>query len=118
MAAPVTRGRLEPGVFRLATHKIRDGYYTDAYFNYTKELLEGEGRHPRVTMQVFQRHDALLGGVDEAVAVLKQCSGRRTPVGWELGYDQLEVHALYEGDEIAPYESVMTIEGDYTLFAH
>ena len=28
------------------------------------------------------------------------------------------VHALHEGDRIAPRETVMTIEGDYTLFAH
>ena len=30
----------------------------------------------------------------------------------------LTVHALYDGDEIAPWETVLTIEGDYTLFAH
>jgi nicotinate phosphoribosyltransferase len=34
------------------------------------------------------------------------------------GFDKLTVHALYDGDELAPYESVMTIEGDYTTFAH
>ena len=28
------------------------------------------------------------------------------------------MHALYDGDEIAPWETVLTIEGDYTLFAH
>ena len=28
------------------------------------------------------------------------------------------MHALYEGDAIAPWETVMTIEGDYSLFAH
>jgi nicotinate phosphoribosyltransferase len=28
------------------------------------------------------------------------------------------VNALHEGDEISPYETVMTIEGDYGLFAH
>ena len=28
------------------------------------------------------------------------------------------MHALHEGDEIAPMETVMTIEGDYSLFAH
>jgi nicotinate phosphoribosyltransferase len=28
------------------------------------------------------------------------------------------VHALHEGDRIAPRETVMTIEGDYTQFAH
>ena len=34
------------------------------------------------------------------------------------GWDALEVRALYEGDAIAPWETVMTIEGDYALFAH
>ena len=28
------------------------------------------------------------------------------------------MRALYEGDEIEPHETVMTIEGDYALFAH
>ena len=28
------------------------------------------------------------------------------------------MHALYDGDELEPYETVMTIEGDYTTFAH
>src|SRR6201999_2207133 len=37
---------------------------------------------------------------------------------WVLGWDQLQVHALHEGDRIAPRETVMTIEGDYSLFAH
>jgi nicotinate phosphoribosyltransferase len=33
-------------------------------------------------------------------------------------WEGLTVHALYEGDEISPWETVMTIEGDYTGFAH
>jgi nicotinate phosphoribosyltransferase len=110
--------RLEPAVFRLPVEKIREGWYSDAYFNLAKELLEREGRHPRVTMQVFQKRDSLLGGIDEAIAVIKQCSGRRANGAWEPGWDQLEVAALHEGDAIAPYESVMTIAGDYSLFAH
>ena len=106
-------------MFRLPVEKIRDGYYSDAYFNYTKQLLEADGHHPRVLMQVFQRKESVLGGVDEAIAVLKQCSGARAPDGsWEPGWDALTVHALGEGDEIAPWETVMTIEGDYALFAH
>jgi nicotinate phosphoribosyltransferase len=28
------------------------------------------------------------------------------------------VHALHEGDRVSPHETVMTIEGDYSLFAH
>jgi nicotinate phosphoribosyltransferase len=70
-------------------------------------------------MQVFQRQDSVLGGIDEAIAILRECSGRRTADGgWEPGWEQLEVRALYEGDAIAPRETVMTIEGDYALFAH
>jgi nicotinate phosphoribosyltransferase len=30
----------------------------------------------------------------------------------------MRVEALHEGDAIAPWETVMTIEGDYSLFAH
>ena len=47
--------RLDPDVFRLPVERIRNGYYADAYFNYTKALLELEGRDPRVVMQVVQR---------------------------------------------------------------
>jgi nicotinate phosphoribosyltransferase len=113
------RERLAPSTFRLPVGKIRDGYYSDAYFNPTKALLEADGRHPRVLVQVFQRKDSLLGGIDEAVAVLKECSGYRGSDGsWVTGWDQLEVKALYEGDAISPWESVLTIEGDYALFAH
>src|SRR4051795_5415655 len=110
--------RLDPSVFRLPVERIRDGYYSDAYFNYTKELLEQRGDCPVVTMQVFQKEQSLVGGIDEAIAILKLCSGRRVDGDWVDGWDDLTVHALYEGDEVAPFETVMTIEGDYSLFAH
>jgi nicotinate phosphoribosyltransferase len=103
------RTRLDPEVFRLPVERIRAGYYSDAYFNFTRQLLQELDYHPRVTMQVFQKRQSILGGIDEAIAVLKLCSD---------GWDELVVHALYEGDEIAPMETVMTIEGDYALFAH
>ncbi len=112
------RSRLAPSVFRLPVAKIRDGYYSDAYFNHTKALLEADDHHPRVVMQVFQRNESVLGGVDEAVAVLKQCAGHYEEGRWVDGFDALDVRALHEGDEIEPWETVMTIEGDYALFAH
>jgi nicotinate phosphoribosyltransferase len=101
--------RLDPSVFDLPVEKMREGYYTDAYFNHTRGALLADGHHPRVLMQVFQRKHALLGGMDEAIAILKLCSH---------DWDALEVHALHDGDRIEPWETVMTIEGDYTLFAH
>jgi len=69
-------------------------------------------------MQVFQKNDSILGGIDEAIAILKTCSGRTENGEWVTGWDQLVVHALHEGDRIAPWETVMTVEGDYSLFAH
>ena len=117
--ATEVRERLDASVFRLPVERIRDGYYSDAYFNHAKRLLEEQGRHPHIVMQVFQKERSVLGGVDEAIAVLRECSGRRAPDGnWILGWDELEVRALHEGEEVAPYETVMTIAGDYSLFAH
>jgi nicotinate phosphoribosyltransferase len=104
-----TRKRLAPEVFDLPIEKMRAGYYTDAYFNHTRAALLRDGRHPHVVLQVFQKKQALLGGMDEAIAILKLCTD---------DWDGLTVHALYDGDAIAPYESVLTIEGDYTIFAH
>jgi nicotinate phosphoribosyltransferase len=116
---PPRRDRLDPAVFRLPAERIREGYYSDQYFNLSRELLEAEGRHPHVLMQVFQKQRSTLGGIDEALAVLRECSGHHAPDGaWIPGWENLVVHALYEGDEIEPYETVMTIEGDYSLFAH
>jgi nicotinate phosphoribosyltransferase len=88
---------------------MREGYYTDAYFNHARATLLEDGRRPRVVMQVFQKSDAYLGGMDEAIAILKLCSEE-----WE----ELSVHALYDGDRVEPYETALTIEGDYTSFAH
>jgi nicotinate phosphoribosyltransferase len=103
-----TRTRLDPGVFDLPVEKMRTGWYTDAYFNHTRAALLEDGRHPVVVMQVFQKKHAYLGGMDEAIAILKLCSD---------DFDALTVHALYDGDEIEPYETVMTIEGDNTTIA-
>jgi len=88
---------------------MRDGYYTDAYFNHARETLLADGRRPRVVMQVFQRNQAVLGGMDEAIAILKLCSH---------DWDALTVHALHDGDGLRPWETALTVEGDYTLFGH
>jgi nicotinate phosphoribosyltransferase len=109
MAVETRKRRLPPEIFDLPVEKMREGYYTDVYFNHARETLLRDGRHPRVVMQVFQKKDAVLGGMDEAIAILKLCSH---------DWDELTVHALYDGDQIEPWETVVSIEGDYTLFAH
>jgi nicotinate phosphoribosyltransferase len=117
------RQRLSPDTFQLPVDKMRAGYYSDAYFTMTREVLQSDDKHPQVLMQVFQREHSVLGGMDEAIAILKLCSGRELPNRsgrrrWQPGWDQLEVRALYDGDEIAPWEPVLTIAGDYSLFVH
>jgi nicotinate phosphoribosyltransferase len=104
-----TRIRLSPETFDLPVEKMRAGWYTDAYFNHARDTLLQDGRHPRVLLQVFQKNSAWLGGMDEAIAILKLCA---------LDFSALEVRALYDGDRISPFEPVMHIEGDYTSFAH
>ncbi len=103
------RPRLDPAIFHLPVERMRAGYYSDKYFVRARELLLADRHRPRVTMQVFAKAHAFLGGVDEAVAILKLCA-----VEWP----DLVVQALYEGDEVAPWETVMLIEGPYDAFAH
>ena len=47
-----------------------------------------------------------------------RCAGEAAARVWELGWDRLDVSALHDGDEVGAWETVMTIEGDYSLFAH
>src|SRR5438128_2060831 len=70
----VPRDRLPPETFDLPVEKIRAGYYTDAYFNFARDALLTDERHPRVLMQVFQKNRAILGGMDEAIAIRHLCS--------------------------------------------
>jgi nicotinate phosphoribosyltransferase len=106
---PARRQRLDPGIFDLPVEKMRAGWYTDAYFNHARATLIEDGRRPRVIVQVFQKNQSWLGGMDEAIAILKLCAHEG---------DGVEIRALHDGDRIEPWETVMTIEGDYTTFAH
>ncbi len=109
MAPPSSpRRRLDPAIFHLPVDKMREGYYSDKYFVRARDLLRKDHHRPRVTMQVFGKAHAYLGGIDEAIAILKLCAER---------WDELHVHALYDGDPIEPWETVLLIEGPYDAFA-
>jgi nicotinate phosphoribosyltransferase len=103
------RPRLDPAIFHLPVEKMRAGYYSDKYFVRAREVLLADRYRPRVTMQVFAKAHGFLGGVDEAIAILKLCA---------IDWPDLRAHALYEGEEIAPWETVLLIEGPYDAFAH
>ncbi len=154
--------RLDAHMFDLPVQELRRGYLSDIYFWREKITLEKHQLHPEVTMQVFQKKDAVLCGIDEAVAVLKVATGRYTDYSkayklfdklidfkskarqqfignhkaylkaieqkmevsgqldelWQNGFERLKVEALNDGDQIAPWETVMHITGDAGLFAH
>src|SRR3954453_10963422 len=103
------RRRLDPEVFNLPVANMRAGYVRDEYFVRALEILLADTHRPRVTMQVFSKARALLGGIDEAIAILRLCS---------FEWSDLTVQALYDGDEIEPWETVLLIEGPYDAFAH
>ena len=111
---PIQRSadRLAPEVFDLPVEAIRAGYYTDKYFLYARDVVRKEDDRRTVTMQVFQKKPAFLGGVDEAIAVLKLC------LTDGFSWSDLEVQALRDGDEVAAWETSMLITGPYAAFAH
>jgi nicotinate phosphoribosyltransferase len=104
--------RLAPEIFQFPVEKMRAGYYSDKYFVRARDVLRADRPDLVVTMQVFQKKNAWLGGIDEAIGILKLCLSD--------GFDwtDLEVRALVDGDQIPPWETVMTITGPYAAFAH
>ena len=154
--------RLGPEVFDLPVPEIRIGYRSAVYFSRAKRILEAEKPDTVATIQIFQKGNAVLCGIDEALAILRVGTGSWTdpvkasewfdrylearqdarrfratdPVAaanararqvdlegeldllWVPAFDDLEVHALFDGDPIEPWETVAHITGPYHLFAH
>jgi nicotinate phosphoribosyltransferase len=107
--SPRRRKRLDPSLFRLPVEQIKAAEYSDRYAAVVAEVLRGSPSRPSVLLQVTSKHDGWLSGIDEAIAILK--------VGVE-DWNTLTVHALYEGDPIEAWDTIMTIEGDFAAFAH
>jgi nicotinate phosphoribosyltransferase len=114
----LVRKRLDPAIFILPVEKMRVGYYADQDLSRAQEVLLRNGYHPHVLVVVYQRQDVVVCGTDEAIAILKLCSGHVDAEGvWVPGWEDLRVDSLHDGERASPYEPVMTIEGDYALFA-
>lgn len=105
---PRRKKRIDPALFELPVDRIRAGDFSDVYFTRARDALRAEGRVARVTWQVSAKRAGWLGGIDEAVALLKLCSD---------DFAALDVHALFEGDRVEPWDTVLTVEGDYSAFA-
>ena len=72
------------------------GDNADIYFRRSCDILEAEQLNPVVAMEVFTRRHALLCGMREAQALLRQVLGA-----------EAEVWSLDEGDWIEPREVVL-----------
>ncbi len=155
--------RLDPRVFKVPIDRIRAGYYSDKYFTRYTEVLKKDNYHPNVLYQFFPRKDAVVVGIDEALAILKLCTGyfkdeekaqslfqellvaerdlqnsvfdmdRKNIESinrkrWDLRdamnalwvdkFSEIEVKALYDGEEAKDMEPIMTIEGDPIYFGY
>ncbi len=114
----LVRKRLDPAILNLPVEKMRSGYYADQDLSRAQQVLLRDGHHPHVLVVVYQRQEAVVCGTDEAIAILKLCSGFPDPSGnWTPGWESLRVLSLYDGERAAPDEPVLTIAGDYACFA-
>jgi nicotinate phosphoribosyltransferase len=103
------RKRLDPSVFQIPADRIKAGEFAEPAMAATAGVLRGAKKSPRVVMQITAKQGGWLAGIDEAVAILK--------VGVE-DWSTLAVNALYEGDLVEEWDTVLSIEGDYVTFAH
>ncbi len=101
--------RIPPEKFMIPVDEMKRGIYSDKYFIRTREVLLKDKNRSRVLMQVYTRADGIICGIDEAVAIIRTCAADPR---------DLSVHALFDGDSISEGETVLTIEGDYSSFAH
>lgn len=96
--------------FSFPVTKIQHGDYSDAYFNRARQILIKDNYHPRITLQVFQKQkNVTLCGIEEIKQLLQQTL---------KSVSELKIHSLQDGDQISPWETIFTITGDYSLFAH
>ncbi|WP_270179615.1 nicotinate phosphoribosyltransferase [Alkalihalobacillus sp. CinArs1] len=87
--------------------RVKEGWFSAVYFLKTCEIVEEYKPDNIVTMQFFQKNDAVLCGSDEAIALIKTFA--KDP-------DSLEIHSLKDGDKISPFETVLKIKGPYQNF--
>ncbi|PLR98178.1 nicotinate phosphoribosyltransferase [Bacillus sp. T33-2] len=100
--------RLTNNTFKF-DERVRDGWFSAVYFLKTKDIVKKYREHNTVTMQFFQKDEAVLCGTDEVIALIKTFADNP---------DELEIHSLKDGDKIDPFETVLTITGPYQNFGY
>ncbi len=114
--------RLPADIFQIDVERMRGGWYSDAYFINTVDILQALSKEEyrfsgesdlseqigqgiltgdiSVEMQFFTRRQpfTLVAGVDEALAILQCCTGYHAEDGRFVNtFDQLEVEAVEDG---------------------
>ena len=85
-----------------------EGFYAANYFLKSNKIVKENKPGHIVTMQWFQRKDeAMLCGVDEAIAILHT---------FAIHPEELEIEALNDGDIIGNMEPVLKVSGKYENF--
>jgi len=116
--------------------KMRQGFYSDAYFTNIAKMLNVLSEESytltdiaigdlKVEMQIFARRKpmAVVAGMEEALAILRACTGYYSGENFINTYEELEVEAVEEGT-IVYYEGnpshikpILKIKGKYAHFA-
>ena len=87
--------------------RVKDGWFSAVYFLKAKEIAEEFCPENEVVMQFFQRKKAVLCGTDEVISLIKEFATKP---------EELEIYSLSDGDMVEPFESVLTIKGQYQNF--
>ncbi len=129
--------RLPVEIFQLDKDRMVAGWYSDVYFRNISMILEKLSREDyryngqdigdiHVEMQFFTRRKpcSIVGGIDEALAILKECTGYFDEEGNFINtYQELEVEACHDGEKVFYHgdpqnvEPVIKIRGRYRDFA-
>ena len=100
--------RLPSSIFKVATADIRRSYYSDKYFQRTKQILTTDNFDKDISFQFFLRDAGMVCGLDESLAILKKCTGYYS--------DKDAATKLYQGltfarKQIAEYSDVNDFQG-------
>jgi nicotinate phosphoribosyltransferase len=87
--------------------RVREGWFSAVYFLKSCEIVRKFKPDNIITMQFFQKNEAVLCGTDEAIALVRT---------FAVDPDGLEIFSLKDGDKISPFETVLTITGPYQNF--
>jgi len=136
--------RIDPEVFKLDYKRMREGWYSDDYFNNVVRVLQYlsergyrfKGRNAElaangielssistgdmeVEMQIFTKREpfSIVAGTDNAIAMLKKCTGYFDKNREFINtFKMLEVLAVQDGTKVKPWIPAMIIRGRYRDF--